>query len=114
MKYDENLVQEDLDFFLSLLRFPNSVSYVDEAVCMYRIHNNNSSKTNNNIKRIINQKSFLMTVEKYINHYQLSNYLLPVKYKSKAKIYYLEKKYFKCVVNMSASLLLRFKSRLFS
>lgn len=112
MRYDEASKIEDFDLFLSLLKLPNSVSFIKNPVCFYRIHATNTSKTKNKEKRIANIHSFIMLIDKYKHHDILSKYLLPLKYKSKAKICYLQKKYFKCLFNLSINLFFSFKMRL--
>jgi glycosyltransferase involved in cell wall biosynthesis len=66
-KYDEKSLIDDFDFFISLLMYnDNCVDYIDENVCKYRIHGSNSSKTIDIDRRILNQKSMLMLVNKFL------------------------------------------------
>lgn len=100
MRYNESSTIEDFDLFLSLLNVPDSIAFIRDQVCAYRIHQNNTSKTKIREKRIINMQSFLQIIEKYLPESRLFPYLLPLKYKSKAKIYYLEKKFIRCGFSM--------------
>ncbi|QBR84531.1 glycosyltransferase [Legionella israelensis] len=109
IRYDESARIDDYDLFLSLLYFPNSVFYVNITACLYRIHTSNTSKTKDPKQRIENIKSFLTIINKHLEHDALKHYLLPVKYKTTAKIYYLEKKYIRCVWSMVLSLFFNLK-----
>lgn len=100
MRYNESSTIEDFDLFLSLLKVPDSLGFIRDQVCAYRIHHHNTSKTRNREKRIINMQSFVQIIEKYLHDARLSPYLLPLKYKSMAKVYYLEKKFIRCGFNM--------------
>lgn len=109
MRYEETSHIEDFDLFLSLLKIPNSVSFIKDAVCLYRIHDTNTSKTRNIEKRISNIQCFVRLIDKYRHHKELAQYLLPLKYKSKAKINYLQKSYVKCACNMLINFLFYLK-----
>lgn len=109
MRYDESSKIEDYDLFLSLLEKPNSIIFVNEVVCLYRIHETNTSKTKNREQRIINMKSFVSIINRYVDKKQLAHYLLPVKYESIAKINFLQKQYLKCAINMMKSLFFKIK-----
>lgn len=104
MHYDENSNIDDYDLFLSLLAKPGAVAYVDRIVCCYRIHLTNTSKTKNTEKRIANIRNFLDIIHRYIDKEPLKTCLMPMKYKTKAKLYFLQKKYIQCGYNMFLSL----------
>lgn len=97
MRYDESLKIEDYDFYLTLLEIEGALSFVNEKLCYYRVHNKNTSKTKNKSKRIENLNSFLSIVNRHLEKKALNKYLLPVKYKTEAKINFLEKKYYHAV-----------------
>jgi glycosyltransferase involved in cell wall biosynthesis len=104
MNYDESSKIDDLDLFLSLLKKPGALVFVDNVVCLYRVHFSNTSKTQNILKRIDNMKSFLKIIDKYIGDETLKGYLQPLKYKSNAKVYFFQKKFFKCGLNLLISM----------
>jgi|GEM_PF-4230874 len=112
MSYDESLKIDDYDLFLSLLKEEESIVFTNKIVCLYRVHTTNTSKTKNLTSRVANLISFICIIDKYIKQQILVNYLLPIKYKSMAKIYYLQKRYLLCAVNMSKCLFYKFKSEL--
>ncbi|MGC1183509.1 glycosyltransferase family 2 protein [Legionella sp.] len=112
MRYDETCAIDDYDLFLSLLEIPNSIIFINDSVCSYRIHSTNTSKTKNVMQRIENIKFFLNIVERYINKGILVKYLLQVKYRSRAKIYFLQKKYVRCFFIMCISLFFQVTSEL--
>ena len=93
MRYDESLKIDDYDLYLSLLEKPGSVAFLNTAVCKYRIHDSNTSKTKNIQKRIENLSSFLKIIDRYIERGVLTNDLTPVKYKTIAKIKFLKNNY---------------------
>lgn len=109
IQYIEKAKIDDYHLFLSLLETPGSVAFLNQAVCKYRVHDTNTSKTQDVSRRIDNLESFLGIVEAYIGRRALKPYLLPVKYRTIAKISYLEGKYFKASVNMLVSILFKFK-----
>lgn len=112
MRYDESSTIDDYDLFLSLLEVPEAVIFVNEIVCSYRVHTTNTSKTNNVGRRIENIQFFLHIIERYINRHTLANYLPSVRYRSIAKIYFLQKKYIRCFFSMCMSLFFKVKSEL--
>jgi glycosyltransferase involved in cell wall biosynthesis len=112
MRYDESSRIEDYQLILSLLELPNSVSFINEIVCFYRIHSTNTSKTKKVEQRVENIKSFLRIIDSYLNRQPLKSYLLPVKYKSLAKIYFLQKKFIRCFFNFFISVLFKIKGDL--
>lgn len=93
MRYDESLKIDDYDLYLSLLEMPGSIAFLNAAVCKYRIHDSNTSKTKNIQKRIENLSSFLKIIDRYIERGVLANDLTPVKYKTIAKIKFLKNNY---------------------
>lgn len=114
MRYNENETIDDYDLFLSLLKVAGSVAFINEIVCSYRIHSTNTSKTKNTAQRIENIESFLSTINRYLDGKILVGYLLPIKYKTLAKIDFLQKKYLRCSLNMIVSLFFKFKSEMMS
>lgn len=109
IRYDENARIDDYDLFLSLLHLPRSILYVNAVACLYRIHTSNTSKTKNPGQRIENVKSFLAIINKHLGKDTLRHYLLPVKYKTIAKIDFLQKKYIRCFFNMVLSQVFKLK-----
>lgn len=94
-KYDEDSHIEDIDFFLSLFKIKNSIVYLNEKVCMYRIHGANTSKTTSKGKRISNLMSFLGLIERSLvdpDLQYLESSLLSLAFKTRAKIAFLESK----------------------
>lgn len=110
IQYVEKAKIDDFHLFLSLLEIPASVTFLNETVCKYRVHETNTSKTQDITRRVDNLESFLGIVEAYLGNRVLEPYLLPVKYKTIAKINYLEKNYFKAVVSMLLSICLKVRS----
>ncbi|MGK8176596.1 glycosyltransferase family 2 protein [Aeromonas dhakensis] len=95
-KYDEAARIDDIDLFLTLLR-TSSVQYVDIPVCKYRIHASNTSKTKNTSDRIKNLQSFGRLLNKHLHAFSdgvLRNVLLGQELKNRAKISFLQRKYF--------------------
>lgn len=109
IQYIEKAKIDDFHLFLSLLEIPGSVIFLNQTVCKYRVHDTNTSKTQDVSRRVDNLESFLGIVDAYIGRKALKSYLLPVKYRTIAKINYLEKRYFKASVNMLFSIFLKFK-----
>lgn len=103
MRYDESLKIDDFDLILSLLEKDRAVEFIDEAVCLYRIHQTNTSKTKNTNKRIQNLTSFLHIVERYIERGSLKNALLPLRYRTRAKLNFLKREYVACALNLIRS-----------
>ncbi|WP_447738154.1 glycosyltransferase [Aeromonas veronii] len=94
--YDETSKIDDFDLFLTLLR-TSAVQYVDTAVCKYRIHSTNTSKTKNVKARIDNIASFGRLISKHIELFPdgvLRNALIRQDKKNKAKYFFLRRKYF--------------------
>ncbi|ARG97150.1 glycosyltransferase family 2 protein [Legionella micdadei] len=112
MRYDESCRIEDYDLFLSLLEIPDSIFFINEIVSLYRVHTTNVSKTTNPHRRIENIKTFLSIIERYIDRQILAGYLISVKYKTVAKIKFLQKKYLSCFFNLCLSTLFKMKSEL--
>ncbi|KTD30175.1 MULTISPECIES: glycosyltransferase family 2 protein [Legionella] len=112
MRYDESCRIEDYDLFLSLLEIPESVIFINETVSLYRIHTTNVSKTNDIKRRIDNIKTFLSIIERYMDRPILAGYLISVKYKTVAKINYLQKKYLSCLFNLCLSTFFKMRSEL--
>ncbi len=110
--YDESSKIDDFDLFLSLLEKPGGIRFINETVCFYRVHPENTCKTSCKNRRIENINFFSNIIDKYINRGRLTPYLTPLKYKTKAKIYFLKKHYFKCFLSLSVSLLFRLKNGL--
>lgn len=104
-RYDEFSRIDDYDLFLSLLEIPNAISFTEEVVCLYRIHTTNISKSKDRAWRIDNLTFFLAIVNRYIKRGTLAKYLFLVKYRTTAKIYYLQKKYIRCFFSLCKSLL---------
>lgn len=112
MRYDESSKIDDFDLFLSLLEVPNAVAFINEFVCLYRVHSTNTSKTKNRERRLENSKFFLAIIDKYIYRCILAKYLSPLRYRSIAKIYFLQRKYLRSFFNMAMSLVFKVKSEL--
>ncbi|KTD35898.1 glycosyl transferase, family 2 [Legionella nautarum] len=112
MRYDESCRIEDYDLFLSLLEIPDAVIYIDEIVSLYRIHSTNVSKTKNRQRRIENIKTFELIIERYINRQILANYLTSVRYKTRAKINFLQKQYLSCFFSLCVSAFFKLKTEL--
>lgn len=110
MKYDEILKIDDYDLYLTLLEATDSLSFINKKVCFYRVHNRNTSKTKNKSKRIENLNSFLSIVNRHLEKKVLNKYLLPVKYKTEAKINFLEKKYYRTVFFLCKYFFAKYKS----
>lgn len=73
-KYDPLSSIDDYDFFVSLLlNCDNSIKFLDELVCNYRIHDSNTSKTEDISSRIKNQKSMLLLVNKFLKYKKHKN-----------------------------------------
>lgn len=109
MHYDESLKIDDYDLYLSLLENSEAVAFLNVIVCQYRIHDSNTSKTKDVKKRIDNMDSFLKIVDKYIDRGVLRNELISVKYKTMAKIRFLQKKYLSVVLYMSVYGVFKFR-----
>lgn len=109
MRYDESLKIDDYDLYLSLLERPGSVDFLNFIVCQYRVHDSNTSKTRETKKRIDNLDSFLKIVDKYIDRGVLKDELISVKYKTMAKIRFLQRKYLSVVFYMAIYGILKFR-----
>lgn len=114
MHYNEKRCIDDYDLFLSLLSLDNAIDIIDETVCSYRIHDDNTSKVKSTAKRIRNLQDFLTIINQYLEKKKLSKLLLPIKYKTMAKIQFLNKKYFRCVRYLLKSFFLQLKDELSS
>ncbi|CDZ78812.1 Chondroitin polymerase [Legionella massiliensis] len=112
MLYNESSKIDDYDLFLSLLESPGKLTFINEKACLYRVHKTNTSKSKNRKKRIENIGSFLDIINKYLDRPILAKYLTSVKYLSKAKIYYLQRQYFRCLFSMGISMFFKIKSEL--
>lgn len=110
MVYDENLSIDDYDLYLSLLEKKDSLLFLNDVVCSYRIHDTNTSKTKSSQKRIENLNSFLSIIDRYIDRGSLENELLPVKYKTIAKINYLKSNYAVSILCLIVSRLFQVKN----
>jgi len=70
--YDTESKIDDYDFFVSLVTLTelNTVKFIDENVCKYRVHNTNTSKSKNLNTRLENQVSMFYLLNKFIkkNH----------------------------------------------
>lgn len=109
MRYDESCRIEDYDLFLSLLEIPDAVVYVPEIVSLYRLHSTNVSKTKNLKRRIENIKTFQLIIDRYIDRQILANYLTTVRYKTRAKINFLQKQYVSCFFSLCMSAFFKLK-----
>ncbi|MDC9615810.1 glycosyltransferase [Xenorhabdus khoisanae] len=99
-QYDENSKIDDFDFFLNVFKKPDSIVYIDQKVCAYRIHDTNTSKVKDVSKRIVNLQSFCYLLEKYTYSPELQyvqKLLLSKRYLTKCKINYLQKNFIKAV-----------------
>ena len=86
-QYDEKSLIDDFDFFVSLLIYDrNCIDYIDENVCKYRIHGSNSSKSADINRRILNQKSMLMLVNKFLKCNQFTYHFIKIKFVITLKI----------------------------
>lgn len=112
LTYNEQLTIDDFDLFLSLLMIPGALFFLESTVCLYRFHSNNTSKTNDVTRRIVNIKSFRCIIDKYLNQRCFVNDLRPLRYQSTAKIYFLQKKYFNSFFYLCLSLFFKMKSEL--
>lgn len=112
MRYDESLKIDDYDLYLSLLERSGAVTFLNFIVCRYRVHDSNTSKTRDVEKRIDNLDSFLKIVDKYIDRGVLKDELIFVKYKTMAKIRFLQKKYLSVVLYMTVYGILKFRHML--
>ncbi|BET98616.1 glycosyltransferase [Xenorhabdus taiwanensis] len=99
-QYDENSRIDDFDFFLNVFKKPDSVIYLNQKVCCYRIHGNNTSKVKDVTTRIANLQSFCYLLEKYTYSPELKyvqKQLLAKRYLTKCKINYLQSSYLKAI-----------------
>lgn len=108
LSYDENEVIDDFFLFLSIVN-KNGLKIIPNKVNYYRIHDTNVSKTKDIEKRLRNQKSFLSCILSFKHLEKKYSSLSAVRNLTEAKIYYLEKKYFKCVLKMIVYLYYRMK-----
>ncbi|MDN5088804.1 glycosyltransferase [Aliarcobacter butzleri] len=99
LSYDENEVIDDFFLFLSIVN-KNGLKIIPNKVNYYRIHDTNVSKTKDIEKRLRNQKSFLSCILSFKHLEKKYSSLSAVRNLTEAKIYYLEKKYFKCVLKV--------------
>lgn len=109
MQYDEILRIDDYDLYLTLLGVSDSLSFINKKVCLYRIHNNNTSKTKNKNKRIENLNSFLFIVNKHLQIGKLNRYLVPVKFETEAKINFLKSRYTSAIFSIIKYFFVRLK-----
>lgn len=114
MSYDESAKIDDIDLFLSLLKIPESIMFINKPVCQYRIHTTNTSKTRDTQKRVANLCSFVSTVEHYLADPSLHIFLYPLKYKSLAKIQYLQKQPLRCFMSLCKYFVHKIKMELFA
>ncbi|WP_039058579.1 glycosyltransferase [Enterobacter sp. Bisph1] len=101
-QYDEESRIDDFDFFMNLFKNPQSVVFLEQQVCAYRVHGTNTSKVKDVSSRVANLTSFSYLLEKYIPVDELKhvrNELQAKKYLTKCKIKFLQKKYFTAVCN---------------
>lgn len=103
--YAEESTIDDFDLFLSLLQKPDQLMFTDEKVAKYRIHDSNTSKSNDRSKRIRNLESFLNIIEKHLEIGKHPKELLHLKWLTKAKIDFLSKSYIGCTLKVSAAYL---------
>lgn len=103
MRYDETLKIDDFDLILSLLEKDGAVVFLNEIVACYRTHSSNTSKTRDISKRIRNLESFLAIIDRYIERRILKTLLLPLRYKTMAKLDFLRRKYALCSVHLLQS-----------
>lgn len=92
-RYQESETIDDFDLFLSLLALAESLVFVKGSVCLYRIHSSNISKTRDRAKRIKNHHSFLKIINRYLHMDFLKTDLRLVKFKTLAKIHFLQRRY---------------------
>lgn len=101
-QYDENSRIDDFDFFLNVFKRPDSIVYLDQKVCGYRIHGTNTSKVKDVATRVENLKSFCYLLEKYTHTPELKyvkKQLQAKRFLTKCKIDYLQKNYAKATFN---------------
>lgn len=101
-QYDEASRIDDFDFFLNLFKMPDSVLYMDEKVCAYRVHGNNTSKVRDVTTRVNNLSSFCYLLEKYCDDSELFHLRMSLKAKlflTRCKIAYLQKRYVQAVAS---------------
>jgi glycosyltransferase involved in cell wall biosynthesis len=110
MQYVPGAEIDDYKLFLSILEVPDSMSFLSQAICKYRVHGENTSKTTDVMRRIRNLNSFLVIVDEYISRGVLASYLYPVRHITQAKICYLNGCYMRAVVNALSSIFFKIKS----
>ena len=106
--YDEKEVIDDFFLFLSIVD-KNGLKIISDKVNQYRIHDTNVSKTKDIEKRLRNQKSFLSCIISFKHLEKKYSSLTAIRNLTEAKIYYLEKKYLKCVLKVIAYFYYRIK-----
>lgn len=96
IEFNEDLIIEDFDLFLKWMS-RGYLSFINEKISQYRIHETNTSRTKSKQHRINNLKSFNLTIQTHVHNKKLKG-LEPLGYKTEAKISYLESKYIRCGV----------------
>lgn len=96
IEFNEDLIIEDFDLFLKWMS-RDCLSFINEKISQYRIHETNASRTKNIQNRINNLKSFNLTIQTHVHNKKLKG-LVPLGYKTEAKLSYLESKYIRCGV----------------
>jgi len=97
--YKENETIDDYFLYLALIE-KEGLKIIKDKVSYYRIHSNNTSKTLDKTKKIINLKSFLKIINDFKSLEVTYSNLAAIKYLTKGKIAYLEKNYFRCLLNL--------------
>jgi glycosyltransferase involved in cell wall biosynthesis len=94
--FDESLIVEDWDMFIRLVKI-NSLGFTPVTVASYRFHENNTSRFNSVNRRIEVLRHIKKTILNNItNEMNYENKLLSIKINHvEAKIFYLNRKYFK-------------------
>lgn len=108
ISYDENEIIDDFFLFLSIVNV-NGLKIIPNKVNKYRIHNANTTNQKDIEKRLKNQKSFLTCILSFKMMENKYPALSAVRNLSEAKIAYLEKNYFNCLLKMIAYFYYRLK-----
>ena len=91
MSYDESSPIDDFDFFLSLLETDDNIEVISQKVCLYRVHDFNTSKTKGVDKRLKNLNAFLDIIMKYEVKTDSLKELPVIRSKTQAKIFFFKK-----------------------
>lgn len=106
--WDERLRFEDWDFFLRLAAI-DTVGFIDVKVCAYRLHSNNTCRTDDTEMRVANLEDAAATAYRHFALFKGSSRsrLEAQRFLIVAKIAYLRRKPFSVIVSMVRFLCLR-------